>query len=140
MKKTALLFMAMAAWQALPAMPHPQTLGEGEGSGFPYLTFETTDGAKVSVATKALTLAISGTTLTAGQHTFDLTSLAKMYFTNIDETAGIDDVERSTQSDERSTFNIHRSTFNVYRSASNTLKKGLNIVKTKQGTKKILVK
>ena len=52
---------------------------------YTYLTFETTDGAKVSVSVEGLTLTISGTTLTAGSQTFILSNLSKMYFSNSDE-------------------------------------------------------
>ncbi len=106
--------MALAAAQTLMAITPPQAPlylpPGGEESRLPYLTFETTDGAKVSVATEALTLTINGTTLTAGQQTFNLTSLAKMYFSDTDETAGIDDAERRTQNARRSTFIFQRST------------------------------
>ena len=53
---------------------------------YTYLTFETTDGAKASVAVSDLTLTISGTTLTAGTQSFTLSNLSKMYFSNTDET------------------------------------------------------
>lgn len=36
-----------------------------QAGDYPYLTFETTDGNKVSVSTESLTLTVSGTTLTA---------------------------------------------------------------------------
>ena len=52
---------------------------------YTYLTFETMDGAKVSVSVEGLTLTISGTTLTAGSQTFTLSNLSKMYFSNSDE-------------------------------------------------------
>lgn len=55
-------------------------------SAYPYLTFETTDGAKISVSTTALTLSISGNTLTAGSEEFTLTNLSKMYFSETNET------------------------------------------------------
>ncbi len=58
---------------------------------YPYLTFETTDGAKVSVEAKSLNISISETTLTAGPQTFTLSNLAKMYFTANSETTGISD-------------------------------------------------
>ena len=53
---------------------------------FCYLTFETKDGAKVSVAIESLTMTISGTTLVAGNQTFVLDNLSKMYFSVSDET------------------------------------------------------
>ena len=48
---------------------------------YPYLTFETTDGAKVSVNTESLKLTINGTTLTVGDQQFTLTNLSKMNWT-----------------------------------------------------------
>ena len=43
-----------------------------QAEDYTYLTFETTDGAKASVAVADLTLTISGTTLTAGTQSFTL--------------------------------------------------------------------
>ena len=40
--------------------------------GYAYLTFETADGARASVAVESLALSISGTTLTAGTQTLNL--------------------------------------------------------------------
>ena len=54
-----------------------------QAEGYTYLTFETTDGAKASVAVENLTLTISGTTLTAGSQQFTLSNLSKMYYLNI---------------------------------------------------------
>ena len=50
---------------------------------YTYLTFETIDGAKASVAVENLALTISGTTLTAGSQQFTLSNLSKMYYLNI---------------------------------------------------------
>ena len=62
-------------------------------SAYPYLTFETTDGAKISVSTAELNLSISGTTLTAGTEVFTLTNLSKMYFSETNETVtGIESI------------------------------------------------
>lgn len=64
-----------------------------QAEGYTYLTFETTDGAKASVAVENLTLTISGTTLTAGSQQFTLSNLSKMYFSASDETAtGIEEI------------------------------------------------
>ena len=52
---------------------------------YTYLTFEMMDGTKASVPVEGLTLNISGTTLTAGSQTFNLSDLSKMYFSNSDE-------------------------------------------------------
>jgi hypothetical protein len=53
---------------------------------YPYLTFETASGAKVSVPTASLQITISGTTLTAGTRTFTIADLSKMYFSASSET------------------------------------------------------
>ncbi|MBQ4229118.1 MAG: hypothetical protein II675_04880 [Bacteroidaceae bacterium] len=55
--------------------------------GYSYLTFETTDGMKISVSVESLTLSISNNTLTAGSKTFTLSNLSKMFFSETDETA-----------------------------------------------------
>ena len=82
MKKFILSFMALTG--VLTA----------QAESYPYLTFETTDGAKISVSTTALSLSISGTTLTAGSEEFTLTNLSKMYFSETDETVtGINAVD-----------------------------------------------
>ena len=60
---------------------------------YTYLTFETTDGVKVSVEASSLTITISGTTLTAGSQPFTLSNLSKMYFSTSDETTSIDRIE-----------------------------------------------
>ena len=84
MKKFLLSFMVMAG-----------VLTAQAESAYPYLTFETTDGAKISVSTAELSLSISGTTLTAGTEVFTLTNLSKMYFSETNETSvtGIDAID-----------------------------------------------
>jgi len=77
MKKVLLATLALAATLSIRA------------ASYPYLTFETTDGAKVSVSASALTITVSGTTLTVGDKQFTITNLSKMYFSNTDETTGI---------------------------------------------------
>ena len=105
---------------------------------YTYLTFETTDGAKVSVSAASLTLTISGTTLTVGNQSFTLTNLTKMYFSTSDETTGIDAL--LVNSEER----IVNS--EVYDLQGRKISKGqmrsgqVYIVKTNSGTHKIAVK
>ena len=53
---------------------------------YPYLTFETSDGTKVSVTTSSLTISIADATLTAGGETFTLSDLSKMFFSTTDES------------------------------------------------------
>lgn len=63
-----------------------------QADGYHYLTFEGTDGEKVSIDVSSLTLTIDGNTLTAGSESFIIGDLAKMYFSASDETTvtGID--------------------------------------------------
>ena len=57
-----------------------------------YLTFERTDGEKVSIDVSSLTLTIDGNTLAVGSESFLIGDLSKMYFSVSDETTvtGID--------------------------------------------------
>ena len=62
---------------------------------YQYLTFETTDGTRISVPAESLTITLSGTKLTAGEQTFILENLTKMYFSQANETTGIEPVQGS---------------------------------------------
>ena len=114
------------------------TLGVHADS-YTYLTFETTDGAKISVEASSLTITISGTTLTAGSQKFTLSNLSKMYFSNSDETTGIDRIDNGELTIENSATAIYdlqgrKVTKDEMRSGQ------VYIVKTKSGTHKIAVK
>ena len=74
MKKLLLAFLFMVGGSTV------------EADDYPYLTFQTTDGAKTSVSVASLSLIINGTTLTAGLQSFTLADLSKMYFSTTDET------------------------------------------------------
>lgn len=101
---------------------------------FCYLTFETKDGAKVSVAIESLTMTISGTTLVAGNQTFVLDNLSKMYFSVSDETTttGIRQLENMDAKEILAIYDLQGHLV-----SENQLKKGVYIVKTKDGTFKI---
>ena len=85
MKKIIVLLMTLAGVTAAQA------------DGYDYLTFETTDGVKASVAVSSPQLTISGTTLTAGTKSFTLSNLVKMYFTTSDESTetGVETIQSS---------------------------------------------
>lgn len=135
---------AQASLTPAPSLtPNPSPKGEGnfmgEGSNYTYLTFETTDGAKASVSvTSDVSLSISGTTLTIGSQSFTLTNLSKMYFSTSDETA------TSIETIENSRFTIDNSTdiydLQGHKVTKAQMKKGVYIVKTKQGTYKMVVR
>ena len=102
---------------------------------YSYLTFETTDGAKVSVSASSLTITQSGTTLTAGSQSFVLSNLSKMYFSNSDLTTGI---EKLTVSDWNEVTEIYD--LKGQKVTKEQMRKGAYIVKRKSGTFKIVNK
>lgn len=123
MKKLQLLLTALTA--TLTA--HSQD--------YAYLTFQTTDGAKISVPASSLTITISGNTLTAGSQTFDLTNLSKMYFSSDNQSTGVSTL---TSDDLDGTSEIYD--LNGRKVSTANLQKGVYIVKSKNGTSKIAQK
>lgn len=110
------------------------TLPSGLVSEFPYLTFETTDGAKVSIPIESLNLTITGTTLTVGKQTFTLSNLSKMYFSNTDETtSGIVDELKSEELTD--IYDLQGKKI-----SKEQMQKGVFIVKTKDKTYKLIVR
>ena len=125
MKKIILIFMALVGALTVQA-----------DDTYPYLTFETTDGAKASVPVSSLTLTISGTTLTAGEETFTLSNLSKMYFSSTDEsTAGIEEITCATLDEATAIYDLQG-----HKVTKEQMKKGVYVVKTKSRTYKMIVK
>ena len=106
-----------------------------QAEDYTYLTFETTDGAKASVAVADLTLTISGTTLTAGTQSFTLSNLSKMYFSNTDETPGIEAITSATLDEATDIYDLQG-----HKVTKAQMQKGVYIVKTKNRTYKIVMK
>ena len=104
---------------------------------YPYLTFETTDGEKISVSVSSLTMTISGTTLTVGSQTFTLTNLNKMYFSTTDEstTTGINEIKNVSLDECTEIYDM-----NGMKVTRQQMTKGIYIVKTNKGTHKIIMK
>lgn len=106
---------------------------------YPYLTFELTDGAKVSVSVSSLSLSVNGNTLKAGAQTFTISNLSKMYFSSTDETnGGATAIEELTAEDleGKEIYDL-----NGHRLASDAqLPRGVYIVKSKNKTCKIVVR
>ena len=103
-----------------------------------YLTFETTDGAKASVEISSLTLTIEGTTLAAGNQTFALANLNRMYFSVSDETSSSTGIRLLNNLDSQEILAIYD--LQGHQIAREQMKKGVYIVKTKGGTYKIASK
>ena len=107
-----------------------------QAEGYTYLTFETTDGAKASVAVENLTLTINGTTLTAGSQQFTLSNLSKMYFSTSDETAtGIEEINSASIEEATDIYDLQG-----HKVSKEQMKKGVYIVKTKSRTYKMVVR
>ena len=106
-----------------------------QAEDYSFLTFETTDGAKVSVSVSDLTLTISGTTLTAGTQQFTLSNLSKMHFSTSDETTGIERITCTTLNEATDIYNLQG-----HKVTKEQMCKGVYIVKTTDKTYKIVVK
>ena len=107
-------------------------------ASYPYLTFELTDGTKVSVSVSSLTVSVNGTTLKAGSQTFTISNLAKMYFSSTDETSGATAIDELTADDleGKEVYDL-----NGHKLDSDTqLPRGVYIVKSKNKTCKIVVR
>ena len=107
-----------------------------QAGDYSYLTFETTDGNKVSVSTESLTLTVSGTTLTAGNQSFTLVNLSKMYFSTSDEsTTGISETMTADLNEVTDIYDLKGN-----KVSKSQMQKGVYIVKTNKGTFKMTVK
>jgi hypothetical protein len=101
---------------------------------FPYLTFEMTDGARVSVSTSSLTMSFSGTTLKAGDQSFTVSNLSKMYFSDHDESTGIETLYVSDWNEITDIYDL-----NGKKVTKDQMQKGVYVVRSKKGTYKMTV-
>ena len=62
---------------------------------FTHLTFVSVDGDKVSIPIENLQISFSGSTLSAGDKSFELVNMDKMYFSYSDETTLINGLNYS---------------------------------------------
>lgn len=108
---------------------------------YTYLTFEKSDGTLTSVPLSSLSITISGTTLTAGDQSFALADLTKMYFTTADVTA-IDEVKAAVNGEVEvfSMSGIAMGKYTTVQEAMSSLKTGVYIVKNNGKTVKVAVK
>ena len=108
-----------------------------QAADYNYLTFETTDGAKVSVSVSSLTISLSGTTLTAGEQSFTLTNLSKMYFSASDETdaSGIEQLSADNLDETAEIYDMQGRMVQ-----KDQMHSGVYIIKSKRGTYKIVKK
>lgn len=105
-----------------------------QADDYPYLTFETSNGEKVSVEFSSdLSLVFSSTTLKVGnQQTFNLKDLKKMYFSPVSQTTGISTVT----TDDYKIYGY----YDLQGRPVEQPTKGIYVIKTSKGTKKVYVK
>lgn len=105
---------------------------------YPYITFETSEGAKSSVAvTNDLQFSFANNTLTIANQTFALDNLSKMYFTTTEQSVAtsIHTVEQVTEK----AAEIY--TLDGRKIIVSQMQKGETyIVKSHNGTNKLIVK
>lgn len=107
-----------------------------QAEDYAYLTFETTDGTKISVPVSELKLKIDGTSLTAGSQQFTLQNLSKMYFSTSDESAtGIESITSEALDEDADIYDLQG-----HKVSKDQMKRGVYIVKTKSRTYKRIVK
>ncbi|MCR5131436.1 MAG: hypothetical protein K6C10_08260 [Prevotella sp.] len=104
---------------------------------YPYLTFETTDGEKISISVSSLTMTFSSSTLTAGTQYFNLANLSKMYFTTTDEstTTSIKEVSAADLDEATAIYDIQGR-----KVTKDQMQRGIYVIKTNKGTFKVSVK
>ena len=105
-----------------------------QADDYPYLTFETSNGEKVSVEFSSdLSLVFSSTTLKVGnQQTFNLKDLKKMYFSPVSQTTGISTVT----TDDYKIYGY----YDLQGRPVEQPTRGIYVIKTSKGTKKVYVK
>ena len=135
MKKTFIALMA--------------TLGvlTAQADDFGYLTFQTTDGTKVSMASTSLVITFENGNMIVSNgienQTFALSDLSKMYFSDETESSGIDETTLSEDNEAVEVFTltgISQGSFDNLKQAQTTLQHGIYVVKSQRQTFKIAVK
>lgn len=105
---------------------------------FHYLALETTDGAKASVEINSLSMTINGATLVAGNQTFVLSNLSRMYFSVSDETSSATGIRQLDNLNSQEILAVYD--LQGHKISKEQMKKGVYIVKTQAGTYKIASK
>lgn len=105
-------------------------------NNYSYLTFETKDGAKISVPASSLSLSVNGNVLMVGEYEFLISNLTKMYFSAINESTTNIDTFMDIELDEI----VEIYNLKGVKVCETELTKGVYIVKMKDGANKIIVR
>lgn len=125
MKKQIMTMMVMIA----------SVTAQAENDDYPYLTFETADGAKTSISTASLTINIQDGKLKAGSMELTIADLSKMYFSTSDETTGIEEVTTTTLDETADIYDLQGR-----KVTKDQMRRDIYVVKTKSGIRKVRVK
>lgn len=101
---------------------------------YPYLTFETADGSKVSVSSSSLTITIEDGKLYAGEQEFSLADLTSMYFSASDETP-IGEVRGDTGDQSAVIYDLQGR-----KVPEGQMRSGIYVIRTEDGTRKVQVR
>lgn len=133
MRKTMFILASMAILPTIHAYEYP------------YLTFENTDGTKMSVAVESLVLTINDghivATNTNGSLPLPLSTLGKMYFSTSGSTGiNANDIQADEEVEAYSTTGVSMGKYDNITAARQSLPCGIYLIKTKRATQKITVK
>lgn len=113
---------------------------------YPYLTFQTSDGARISLSATSLICRVDEDNLIVTNsdlsEIFVLSNLSKMYFSTSAETTGVNsvEVETSTEVEVFTLSGISLGRFSDADDARKHLRPGIYVVRTSQGVHKIAVR
>lgn len=134
MKKLVLLLLAICLVNCVRAYDYP------------YLTFQTSDGSRMSLSATSLVMSVGEGNLIVTNsdlsQIFVLSNLTKMYFSTSAETTGVNSVENEVGGEVEvftlSGLSVGR--FSGMKDAQMHLPRGIYVVKSSQGVHKIAVK
>lgn len=102
---------------------------------YQYLTFELVDDQKVSEPSSELVITFTDGKLNAGDQTFEIVNLKKMYFTSVNVTTDIKDSLSDNMDEATEVYDL-----NGRRVAKSEMRKGVYIIKCKDETYKMTVR
>ena len=134
MKKSGLNYCIRKGFRPLVMALLLTGVTTAQADDYPYLTFETYNGEKVSIEFSSdMSLVFSSTTLKVGnQRTFFLKDLKNMYFSSYNLTTGI----CTLNADEYKIYGYYDLQGRLVEHPA----KGIYVIKTSKGNKKVFVK
>lgn len=117
---------------------------QADDAAYPYLIFETTDGTTAVAVSSLSVLTVGDGMLTAGDKTFSLINLKKMYFATSGDATGIETTKTAVDlSGEVEIFSLNGmmlGTFGSFSEAQSRLRSGVYVIKANGRTLKVTLK